>query len=88
MRKLLIVPVLSILEPFIGIFKYYFEQTEKNWAILDDQYGQVSVQAVSVEDTVCYGCGKKGHYRRNCPDSASGGRTNAPGGNKRRPVVC
>ena len=53
-----------------------------------DQYGQVSVQAVRVEDTVCYGCGKKGHYRRDCPDSASGGRTNAHGINKRRPMVC
>ena len=47
-----------------------------------DQYGQVSVQAVRVEDTVCYGCGKKGHYRRNCPESAGGGCDNASGGNR------
>ena len=53
-----------------------------------DQYGQVSVQAVQVENTVCFGCHKKGHYRRDCPEEAGNGHDSAARGNRRRPVVC
>ena len=53
-----------------------------------DQYGQVNVQTVQVNavDTVCYGCNKKGHYRRDCPENSGNGRDSAGNGrdNSRR----
>ena len=65
-----------------------------------DQYGQGNGQTVQVNavDTVCFGCNKKGHYKRYCPEGSGNGHDSAVNGcgnprqngrdGTRRSVVC